>query len=196
MKYFGETVRLTATDISNHLVCRHLTSLNSEEGRGERASPPVAAPHLVVIQQRGLEHERAYIEFLKAQGLSAVDLREGFGDAAAVAETERAMKGGVDLVIQGALRTGDWFGRPDILRRTERASELGAWSYEPYDCKLARETKAATILQLSHYAALLAGVQGRLPDRMYVVPPSEDFAVEQHRVLHYAAYYRAVRARG
>ncbi len=30
---------------------------------------------------------------------------------------------------------------------------------------------------------------------MYVVPYSEDFAVEEYRVLDFAAYYRAVRLR-
>lgn len=60
-----------------------------------------------------------------------------------------------------------------------------------YDCKLARETKAATLLQLSHYAALLAEAQGKTPENIHVVPPSEGFAVETYRVLDYAAYYRS-----
>ncbi len=47
---------------------------------------------------------------------------------------------------------------------------MGNWSYEVYDCKLARETKAATILQLALYSALLAGVQSLTPEFMYVVP--------------------------
>jgi hypothetical protein len=47
------------------------------------------------------------------------------------------------------LQTGQWFGRADVLQRVERPSKLGDWSYEVYDCKLARETKAETILQLS-----------------------------------------------
>src|SRR6516162_5815053 len=99
MKYFGETARLTATDISNHLMCGHLTLLNVEEARGERPAPQIEAPHLVVIQERGLEHEKAYIDFLRAQGLSTVDLREGFGEASAVAETRKAMKAGVDIIV-------------------------------------------------------------------------------------------------
>jgi uncharacterized protein len=150
---------------------------------------------LVVIQQRGLEHEKSYISYLVNQGLSIADLRDGYSDAAAVAETQKAMEAGLEIIVQAALETAGWFGRPDILRRTDVPSDLGPWSYEPYDCKLARETKAATILQLSHYAALLSNSQGRLPDRMFVVPPSEDFGVEAYRVLDYAAYYRAVWAR-
>lgn len=195
MKNLGETIRLAATDLSNHLLCEHVTSLDLGVARGERDVPSIEAPHLVVIQQRGLEHEKSYISHLMNQRLSIADLRDGYTDASAIAETQKAMNAGVEIIVQAALETAGWFGRPDILRRTDTPSDLGPWSYEPYDCKLARETKAATILQLSHYAALLSKAQGRLPDRMFVVPPSEDFSVETYRVLDYAAYYRAVRSR-
>ena len=191
----GERTRLAATDLSNHLLCEHITSRDLAVARGECEAPPVEAPHLVVIQQRGLDHEKRYISHLMDQGLSIADLREGYTDAGAVIATREAMNAGIEIIVQAALQTEEWFGRPDILRRTDAPSKIGAWSYEPYDCKLAIETKSATILQLSHYAALLEHTQGLLPDRIHVVPPSEDFAVETHRVLDYAAYYRAVRSR-
>ena len=72
---------------------------------------------------------------------------------------------------------------------------LGDWSYEAYDCKLARETKAATILQLSLYSHLVEAAQGVLPESMYVVPPGETYEPEEYRVLDYAAYYRYVKSR-
>lgn len=195
MKNIGGTIRLAATDISNHLFCGHLTALNVSESRGERGSPPVRAPHLVVIQERGLDHEKAYIQHLAAQGLSIRNLHNYKDDVDSVAETLKAMTAGLAVIVQGALRSDRWFGRPDVLRRVEVPSNFGSWSYEPYDCKLARETKAATILQLSHYAALLAMAQGFEPETMSVVPPSTEFSVERYRVLDYAAYYRSVRAR-
>jgi predicted RecB family nuclease len=74
-------------------------------------------------------------------------------------------------------------------------SRFGDWSYEVYDCKLASETKAGTILQLSLYSELLSIAQGILPDQMYVVSPGAQFQAEAHRVLDYAAYYRHVKAR-
>jgi uncharacterized protein len=81
------------------------------------------------------------------------------------------------------------------LRRVERPGKFGSWSYEVYDCKLARETKAATILQLSLYSELLAAIQGVLPESMYVIPFGTDFRPQQYRVLDFAAYYRYVKAR-
>jgi hypothetical protein len=58
------------------------------------------------------------------------------------------MQCGVPVIAQAALAHQDWNGRADILRRVEVSSALGGWSYEPIDTKLARETKAGTILQL------------------------------------------------
>ena len=81
-----------------------------------------------------------------------------------VAETLLAMQAGVDVIVQAAFGDKDWFGRVDVLRKVNKPSALGDWSYEVYDCKLAHETKAATILQLSLYSHLVAAVQGLLPE--------------------------------
>ena len=91
------------------------------------------------------------------------------------------MKQGTDIIAQGALAKGRWFGRPDVLRKTPQKSGLGEWSYEVYDCKLALQTKGATILQLSLYTELVAEVQGHFPEWMYVVTPTEQFEPEPYR---------------
>ena len=103
-------------------------------------------------------------------------MREIDQDGRALAETVAAMERGVEAIAQATLANGRWFGRADVLRRVERAEQTGRWSYEVYDCKLARETKAATILQLSLYSELLEAVQGVLPESMYVVPPGRDLS--------------------
>jgi len=64
-----------------------------------------------------------------------------------------------------------------------------------FDTKLARETKATTILQLSLYSDLLAKIQGKVPEFLWVVPPGEGYGGEKYPVLEYAAYYRHVRKR-
>jgi predicted RecB family nuclease len=176
-------------------VCRHLTSLDVEVACGTRSAPSWNSPDAWVLQQRGMEHESAYLEHLKGMGVSFVDLREIDDERIAIEQTLRAMKSGAEAIAQATLAHGQWFGRADVLRRVERPSELGGWSYEVYDCKLALETKAATILQLSLYSELLHGSQGVLPDTMYVVPPGETFHSEPYRVLDYAAYYRYVKGR-
>ena len=195
MKAGCEHIRLSASDLSNQLECRHLTSLDLAVALGERAAPKWKSPALWVLQERGAEHEAAYLKHLESNGLSVVNLRDVDDEKRAFEETRVAMVQGVTAIAQATLASGQWFGRADVLRRVERASNLGCWSYEVYDCKLARETKAATILQLSLYSELLETIQGVLPEWMYVVPPSEDFQAESYRVLDFAAYHRYVKKR-
>jgi predicted RecB family nuclease len=132
---------------------------------------------------------------LQDHGVSIVNLRHIEDSEKATAETRAAMQSGVEAIAQATLASGRWFGRSDVLRRVERASRLGGWSYEVYDCKLACETKATTILQLSLYSELLERIQGVLPESMYVVRPGVGFRPEKYRVLDFAAYYRFVKAR-
>jgi uncharacterized protein len=197
MKIVGQHLRLAGSDLSNHLACRHVTTLDLQLARGERMAPDWAAPDLKVIQELGLRHETAYLTHLTTQGLAVgnlghIDHKE---EARLLAETLALMERGAQVIAQGALSDGEWFGRPDVLRRVEKHSDRWKWSYQVVDTKLARETKATTILQLSLYSDLLKQIQGMEPEFLWVVPPGEGFAGEKYRVSEYAAYYRHVRKR-
>ena len=188
----NNTLHLSASDLVNHLACRHLTQLNLDVATGARPAPSRYDPTLEQLIERGLAHERAYIEHLKAQGHEVTSI-DGVSTANAAAATVQAMRDGRDVIVQGALAHGRWSGRADILMRVDAPSELGDWSYEVTDTKLARETKGGTILQLSLYSDLVARVQGCLPEKMHVVAPWTKFEPQTYRVNDYAAYYRLVR---
>jgi len=129
------------------------------------------------------------LEFLLQEGREVLHL----GGAGRRRGSRRDTAGdgaGVEIIAQGALASGNWFGQPDVLRKSGEAGQMGSWSYEAYDCKLARETKATTILQLSFYSELLREIQGADPESMWVVAPGHGFAPERYRVAEYAAYYR------
>src|SRR6266540_2669914 len=195
MKLDGDTLRLSATDLANHLACRHLTALDRGAAEGRWKPPDWYQPEADVLRQRGLEHERAFLARLEQQGRRITRLDEAADSASALERTIAAMREGADVIAQATLSGGRWLGRADVLLRVERPSALGAWSYEALDTKLARETKAGAILQLCLYTELLGQVQGSLPDYMHVVPRRPDFALETYRVEDYLAYYRLVRRR-
>src|SRR6266404_746871 len=197
MRILGRQIRLSASDLSNHLACRHLTTLELQVARGERTAPDWAAPDLKVIQELGLRHEKAYLAHLLAQGLKVENLGhiDHKKEERLLQETLALMERGAEVIAQGALSDGEWFGRPDVLRRVETPRKRWNWSYEVVDTKLARETKATTILQLSLYSDLLWKIQGAMPQFLWVVPPGEGYAGEKYPVLEYAAYYRQVRKR-
>ncbi|HET9326691.1 MAG TPA: TM0106 family RecB-like putative nuclease [Candidatus Eisenbacteria bacterium] len=186
-------IGLAATDLANHLACRHLTSLDLAAARGQIEPPRWKRPGLDALRERGMAHERAYLAHLDGQGLSWA--RAGEVDSVGAAWTLEAMKAGVDVIVQAPLGEGRFRGRADVLRKVDRPSALGAWSYEPVDTKLARETRAGTILQLVLYADLLQPLQGIHPERLHVVSPRSGFEPESFRVEDFLAYYRWVRRR-
>jgi uncharacterized protein len=189
----GGTVQLTASDLVGHLNCRYLTSLDLAVANGKLAKPLIRDPVLELLAQRGALHEEAYVEHLKTNGFSATVI-DGVGvDSSAVAKTLEAMKAGAQIIVQGALQAAHWTGRADVLRRVEKPSALGSWSYEVVDSKLARETKGSTVLQICLYSELVAATQKLVPEFAYVVVPGSNFQPEEFRVSDYAAYYRRVK---
>ncbi|MGH6690356.1 MAG: TM0106 family RecB-like putative nuclease, partial [Gammaproteobacteria bacterium] len=150
---------------------------------------------LDALQQRGFEHETAYVNVLRKQGLSVLELPKDDSQSRAVERTIEAMREGPDVIVQATLSSGRWHGRADILRRVNTPSDLGDWSYEVVDAKLARETRGGTILQLCVYSEIVRTIQGRLPEQMYVITTGTDYIPKAYRTLDYMAFYRRVRSR-
>jgi uncharacterized protein len=207
MQKTGATIRLSATDIDNHLACAHLTELDRAVAEGRLKAPAWKDPMLQLLRERGFLHEKAYIEHLRAKGLTVVELRGNDGvtrsadraqdteHTAAVDRTLSAMKTGADVIVQAELGSALWIGRADVLLRVPTPSALGDWSYQVVDTKLSQETKGGTVLQLCLYSDLLAEAQGHPPELMHVVKPGEGFTPESFRVNDFSAFYRQVRAR-
>ena len=139
-------LHLSATDLAGHLSCNHLTRLDTEVAKGSRTKPKSWDPLLEILRKRGDLHEQAYLDRLGGAGyeivrIEGVDLEEKQAD-----ETAAAMRSGAAIISQGVLLHERWGGRADILRRVDAASDLGEWSYEVIDAKLARETPSVPVL--------------------------------------------------
>jgi uncharacterized protein len=195
MKRNGTNFELTATDLVGFLNCRYLTDLDRAVAEGSLPKPKTWDPLLEVLRERGDLHEKEYINHLRAGGLETVHIDGAEISRDAVAQTLDALRRGVAVVVQGALSNGSWGGRADVLLRVETPSRLGAWSYEVVDTKLARETKAGSVLQLCVYSDLLSHAQGLTPQYMRIVVPWTDFIPQTYRFADYAAYFRRVRQR-
>ncbi len=190
MQTHSDLALFSASDLSNYLGCRHLTGLDLRVAMGELAPPTWRDPGLAQLQHRGLAHEQAYVDYLLGQGLDLVDLRAVDDGQDTIARTLDAMAAGAEGIVQGMLQQGHWGGRIDILRRVEQTSDLGAWSYEVIDTKLAQQTRAGTLLQLCLYSQLLGFHLGTPPQHMHVVKPGPGFPQETFRWHDFAAYFR------
>lgn len=193
MQQVGNSLFLSASDLVGHLNCQHLTELDLAVAKGTLEKPKVWDPLLQLLWERGARHEQGFVEHLRAEGIAVTVIEGTAVDDEAIARTREAMAAGAGVIVQGALRDKGWVGRADILRRVEAASDLGAWSYEVIDTKLARETKGGAVLQLCLYADLVAALQGRRPERGHIVAPWSDYLPQTFRMDDYAAYYRRVK---
>jgi len=190
MKDVQGRIKLSPTDLSNHLGCKHLTQLNREVALGKKEKPPFTNPSLAALAERGLAHEKAYVSHLISENKNVVVLPEN----STTENTIELMKKGVDIIVQPTLSDENWNGRADLLMKVDRPSpNLGAWSYEVGDTKLSVETKAGTLLQLSVYCDIISQIQGVPPEFMYVIKPGQPFIEERFRYDDYKAYYRRLK---
>jgi predicted RecB family nuclease len=182
----------SASDIVSFLECEHSTTLGLQnlETPLERAPED---PQLKLIQDKGLAHEKAYFEKL-TQGRTWVDVNaQGDSVEARVAATRKAMHEGVGVIFQAAFRHDQYLGYADFLVKVDSPSQLGAYSYEVQDTKLARSARGKFIIQLCFYSWLLSREQGTMPQSMQVVLGSGHVAT--FRVADYFMYFRDVLAR-
>jgi predicted RecB family nuclease len=140
-----------------------------------------------ILQVMGEQHERAFLRELVDGGHDVVDLK-GVRDPLATAE---AIRSGREIIYQGALALGSFAGIPDFLVRVDGTSLLGGHHYEVWDTKLARRPKPYFIIQLSCYAEMLEGIQGRLPNEFQVVLGTKER--RRFRTQDYFYYYRQLK---
>lgn len=194
MKIVDDELHLSATDLARHLGCAHLAELEQLAAAKKLERPHRHDPMREVLEKRGLEHEAAYIEHLRADGARSVEKIAGFEITdEACAATLAAMEAGVDVIVQAALRSQRWRGRADVLLRVDEPTGRWAWSYEVVDTKLSMETRPGTILQLCLYSELLEEIQGVWPKRMHVVTPAAYEQPETYRLNDFLAYHRLVK---
>ncbi len=124
------TLVLSATDLTGFLACEHLTQLDRAVAEGRLEAPVRDDPELEVVRRRGEKHETRYLDTLRAEGRSVVEIPRGCsttleGLRAWEAETLAAMRAGADVIYQAAFFDGGWHGRADFLLRVEEPSDLG-----------------------------------------------------------------------
>ncbi|MBE3074789.1 MAG: TM0106 family RecB-like putative nuclease, partial [Actinobacteria bacterium] len=194
---------LSPTDLTKHLACPHVTTLDlaalDDPGRGGALNYSKQQPTddaLNLVFSKGMDHERAYLQRLRLAGLVVTEIPTRYdvaGRMEAEQETLAAMRAGVDVVYQATFYDGQWGGQADFLLRSDRPSDLGDWSYDIADTKLARRLKVPALLQMATYAERLAVLQGVHPEFLTVV--TGDGVERPWRLADVASYARRARSR-
>lgn len=182
----------SASDLVGFLECEHSTTLDLVD----LETPIARAKHddeSALLHDKGLAHEHRFVEQLRKQHASFVDLSAIKGVSARLDATLLAMQQGTTIIYQAALRSDALVGYPDFLRRVERPSSLGSYSYEVIDTKLARSAKSKFIVQLAAYSECLAEAQCVAPLTMHVV--LGDLSELNYRYQDYSRYVTQLRRR-
>ena len=197
VQIIDDVLVLSPTDLVAFTGCEHRSHLDRLVARGELDRPRRDDPFIEVLRKHGIRHEGRYLERLRAEAATVVEIARPdctlAGLRAAEAQTLAAMREGVELIYQASFFDGRWRGHADFLRRVDMPSALGGWSYEAHDTKLARTTKAATLLQLGEYTRQVARLQWVAPRSLHVV--LGDDSVEAFLYADVSAYLATVRAR-
>src|SRR5688572_11813891 len=124
-------VLFSPSDLNHFVDCEHLTSLDLRALDGLIVAKEKDA-QAEIIRAKGFEHERAWLEHLRAEGKQIVEIATGpepdWSRAAAL--TVDAMRAGAEVIYQGVFLDTPWRGIADFVLRVDTPSSLGAWSYE------------------------------------------------------------------
>ena len=198
---------LSPTDLTKHLACPHITTLDlgGHDGSAESWAARDRLAHrgatsaddtLNLVFSKGMDHERAYLQTLRQAGRLVIQIPTRYdvaGRLEAEHQTLAAMLAGADAIYQATFYEGGWGGQADFLLRTDRPSGLGAWSYDIADTKLARRLKVPALLQMATYAERLAELQGGHPEFLTVI--TGDGVERPWRLADVASYARRARTR-
>lgn len=191
-RYNGKYI-YSPSDLVNYLGCRHASYLEKQRV-DERAVAPEADAVSRLLQKKGIEHERAYLQELKAQHGRVAEIPTR-GDLERRAHlTREAVRSGADVIYQAVLldmpkdaQQASWRGDADFLIKHPRSSSLGDYSYEVLDTKLARRASTEHVMQLCVYSELLAALQGIRPKEMHLYLGSGEIC--SFRTAEFFYYY-------
>ena len=182
-----------ATDLVNFLECEHLTALDLKHLETP-LTKGLDDEQAELIKNKGYAHEAAYVSQLREHHSSFIDIAaRGESRDDRHKATVTAMRDGVAIIYQATFVDEPFLGYADFLRRVDKPSNLGDYSYEVLDTKLARTARGKFIIQLAFYTDMLACVQGVVPELMHVV--LGDGREEAFRVADYAHYFERLKAR-
>ena len=168
MKLHGTAPLFSASDIGDFLACRPLTALNCV---GLKTGIPHAEedPTAKLLKDKGYAHESRFLEKLRSQNLKIVEIPKTGPLKDRARLTREALQSGADVVFQAAFLQEPWLGFADFLIKNKTQTKLGAFGYEVYDTKLARQAEPRFLVQLALYAELLSGIQGSPGEKVHVV---------------------------
>ena len=180
------------SDLVVFLACHHATYLDLKR-YSDKIEPIEDSATNKLLQEKGYLHEANYLQSLKNDGKTIIEIPKDQSSQERVRLTIEALQSGVDVVYQARFDDYPWRGDADFLIKTQNPSSLGQFSYEVLDTKLSRTPEPKHVMQLCVYSELLEKVQGFRPAMMYLV--LGDGSLADFRVDDFFHYYQKAKQR-
>ena len=180
------------SDLITFLGCHHALYFDLKR-HTDAIEPAEDSTTNKLLQEKGYQHEENYLQSLKDEGKTIIEIPKSQSSQERVQLTIEALKSGADVIYQARFYDYPWRGDADFLIRTEQPSKLGAFSYEVYDTKLSRTPEPKHVMQLCVYSELLEKTQGIRPKLMHLVLGDKSLA--EFRVDDFFQYYQKAKQR-
>ena len=166
----------SASHLTAFLECHYAAFLDLNHGKSSLPGQKTKE----LFTKKGLEHETKYLECLKEEGKSVVEIDKinsskvfnpiDYSEVIRqkAEQTKKAMQEGVDVIYHATFYSGKWQGEADFLIKCDKASSLGDYSYEVLDAKLKRTAEPKHIIQLCVYTELLTQLQETQPEHIHL----------------------------
>ena len=119
------------------------------------------------LQEMGKKYEAKFGEILQAKNLDVCHLKGEISEKS-YENTLLTLNKAHDFVSQVFLNSKKLYGVADYLMKVSSKSDLGNFSYEPVEIKLATFEKPSYILQSIAYCELLNNVLGKIPENFHL----------------------------
>lgn len=201
MRLIDDAIRLSASDASNFVACRHLTRLDLLKARGALEPARAFDSGFQDLLRRGEAHEAEVLNNFRGQGMTVEEIDQRAPDAPEL--TRAALHNGAEVIYQAVLvRAGesgepsllgipDFLVRADLLPFPDGEPRSEQRHYEVVDAKLAPSAKGRAVLQTAFYSSLLAEIQQVEPRWMHLALGTG--ALVPFKVQDFAAYERRIR---
>lgn len=123
MRKANNQIIFSASDLSNHIHCKHLTNLNYDVVQGLKEKPISNNKVLDVLRARGLDFENSFLSDLEAEGYVITKISQD--EPETKQKTIDAMRNGVDFIYQARLSNNKWQGWADFLVKVNLSSNFG-----------------------------------------------------------------------
>lgn len=190
MQKVKESVLFSPSDLVNYSRSPFITWMerNALENPEVNKLKDAPDPMLSQLAQKGYEHEEALLQTLRCEHDFLVEIDSAHSKQEQQKNTISAMRQGADVIFQAYLTMEGFAGYADFLVKVPQPSQLGDYSYVPWDTKLAKQPRPYFIIQLCCYAEMLQQIQGCLPEEIAVV--LGDKSQKTYRTNEFFAYYK------